>query len=113
MKLSLTFVVCAVGGCHIFAEHHNEAVDHAAKQERSHLKLLQVLNLFRLAFVKSKSNVIFLGEVGFGKNHLVTALAHTACLSGITVLFTTAIDVRYFLNFQGVLFSPMIFLFFG
>ncbi len=120
------------------AEHHNEVVGRAAKQEWSHLKLLQTLmggeaeyrkdratqrrirqarfpviktldafvwtwpkkinklqvqNLFKLDFVKSKSNVIFLGGVGLGKTHLATALAHTACLSGITVLFTTAIDV--------------------
>lgn len=54
---------------------------------------LQVQNLFKLDFVKSKSNAIFLGGVGLGKTHLATALAHTACLSGITVLFTTAIDV--------------------
>ena len=93
------------------AEHHNEVVGRAAKQEWSHLKLLhtlmegeagyrkdraterrirqakfpviktldgfswtwpkkinrlQVLNLFKLGFVKSKSNVIFLGGVGLG-----------------------------------------------
>jgi DNA replication protein DnaC len=120
------------------AEHYNEITRRAAKQEWSHLKLLQLLmegetefrkdratqrrikqarfpviktiddftwtwpkkinrmqvkNLFTLDFIKSKSNVIFLGGVGLGKTHLATALAHTACLSGVTVLFTTAIDV--------------------
>lgn len=54
---------------------------------------MQVQNLFKLNFVKSRSNVIFLGGVGLGKTHLATALAHTACLNGMTVLFTTAIDV--------------------
>jgi DNA replication protein DnaC len=120
------------------AEHYNEIAGRAARQEWSHLKLLQVLiegetefrkdkatqrrikqarfpviktidgfawtwpkkinrmqvtNLFKLDFIKSKSNVIFLGGVGLGKTHLATALAHTACLKGVTVLFTTAIDV--------------------
>ena len=46
-----------------------------------------------LDFVKNKANVIFLGGVGLGKTHLATALAYTACLQGVTVLFTTAIDV--------------------
>jgi DNA replication protein DnaC len=53
----------------------------------------QVENLFHLNFIKDKANAIFLGGVGLGKTHLATALAYTACLEGITVLFTTAIDV--------------------
>jgi DNA replication protein DnaC len=54
---------------------------------------LQVQNLFRLQFVKNKSNVIFLGGVGLGKTHLASALGYSACLKGYTVLFATAIDV--------------------
>jgi len=57
------------------------------------LNKMQVQNLFKLDFVKKKTNVIFLGGVGLGKTHLLTALSYTACLNGITVLFTTAIDV--------------------
>lgn len=54
---------------------------------------LQVENLFQLDFIKNKGNVIFLGGVGLGKTHLTTALAYHACLGGVKVLFTTAIDV--------------------
>lgn len=53
---------------------------------------LQVQNLFRMAFVKQKANVIFLGGVGLGKTHLATALGYSACLEGYRVLFSTAID---------------------
>jgi DNA replication protein DnaC len=54
---------------------------------------LQVQNLFRLNFIKDKSNVIFLGGVGLGKTHLASALGYAACLKGNSVLFATAINV--------------------
>jgi DNA replication protein DnaC len=54
---------------------------------------LQVQNLFRLNFIKDKSNVIFLGGVGLGKTHLASALGYAACLKGHAVLFATAVDV--------------------
>ena len=53
---------------------------------------LQIQNLFRLAFIGEKANVIFLGSVGLGKTHLCIALGHAACLDGHSVLFTTAIE---------------------
>ena len=53
----------------------------------------QVQNLFRLAFLKEKANVIFMGGVGLGKSHLASALGHAACLAGHSVLFTTAVDI--------------------
>ena len=48
---------------------------------------LQVQNLFRLAFLKDKANVIFLGGAGLGKSHLATALADEACLAGHRALY--------------------------
>ncbi len=54
---------------------------------------LQVQNLFRLQFIKNKSDVIFSGGVGPGKTHLASALGYAACLNGHTVLFTSAIDI--------------------
>jgi DNA replication protein DnaC len=52
----------------------------------------QVQNLFRLAFLKDHTSVVFIGGVGLGKSHLATALGHAACLQGHSVLFTTAIE---------------------
>src|SRR5215470_17901433 len=52
---------------------------------------LQVQNHFRLAFIKAKANLIFLGGVGLGKTHLATALGYAACLQGYSVLFASAI----------------------
>ena len=53
----------------------------------------QVQNLFRLAFLPTHTNVIFMGGVGLGKSHLASALGYTACLAGHAVLFTTAVDI--------------------
>lgn len=53
----------------------------------------QIQNLFRLAFLETHANVIFLGGVGLGKSHCAIALGHTACLHGYSALFTTAVDI--------------------
>ncbi len=53
----------------------------------------QILDLFRLEFIKQRQNVILLGGVGVGKTHISLALGHQACLNGHSVLFTTAIDI--------------------
>ena len=53
----------------------------------------QVQNLFRLAFMKDHANVILIGGVGLGKTHLATALSYEACQKGLSVLFTTAVDI--------------------
>ena len=54
---------------------------------------MQVQHLFRLQFLADKGNVIFLGTVGLGKTHLATALGYAACLQGLSVRFTTAVEV--------------------
>src|SRR5258708_15861775 len=57
------------------------------------LNRMQLEHLLTLDFLGSCTNVILLGPTGIGKTHLATALGHTACLAGYSVLFTAAIDV--------------------
>ena len=54
---------------------------------------VQIRHLFRLGFLKEKGNIIFIANVGLGKSHFATALAHTACLHGHAALFTTAVTI--------------------
>ena len=53
----------------------------------------QIQDLFRLRFIEQNINVVFMSNVGLGKTHLAIALAHTACLHNIPVLFTSAVDI--------------------
>lgn len=53
----------------------------------------QIQDLFRLRFIEQNVNIVFMGNVGLGKTHLATALAHTACLHDVSVLFTSAVDI--------------------
>lgn len=51
-----------------------------------------VQDLFRLNFIRQKTNAVFVGNPGTGKTHLLTALGYHACHQGHTVLYTTAIE---------------------
>jgi len=53
----------------------------------------QIQNLFRLAFIATNTNIVFISTVGLGKTHIALALGHTACIAGHSVLFTTAVDI--------------------
>ena len=53
----------------------------------------QVQDLFRLRFIDQHANVVFIAGVGLGKTHFAIALAHTACLNDVSVLFTSAVDI--------------------
>lgn len=53
----------------------------------------QIQDLFRLRFIEQNVNIVFMGNVGLGKTHLAIALAHTACLHDVPVLFTSAVDI--------------------
>lgn len=85
------------------AQNVSQVLSHLFPQSRSNfgksqswpkkINRTQIQHLFRLDFVPQHGNVIFLSGVGIGKTHLAIALAHTACLNGMTTLFTTAVDI--------------------
>src|SRR5262249_37086550 len=53
----------------------------------------QIQNLFRLAFIATNTNVVFISTVGLGKTHISIALGRAACIAGHSALFTTAVDI--------------------
>jgi len=53
----------------------------------------QIEDLFRLRFIEQNTNAVFMGRVGLGKTHLAIALAYTACLHDVSVLFTSAVEI--------------------
>jgi DNA replication protein DnaC len=53
----------------------------------------KVLRLFDCDFVERHGNVVFVGNQGTGKTHLLTALGYVACQKGIGVRFTRAVDM--------------------
>jgi DNA replication protein DnaC len=53
----------------------------------------QVMNLFDLAFLDRRENLLFLGPPGVGKTHLSVSLAVRACQSGRSIHFTTMAEL--------------------
>ena len=41
-----------------------------------------IQNLFRLAFIATNTNIVFISTVGLGKTHCAIALGHAACVAG-------------------------------
>jgi DNA replication protein DnaC len=61
-------------------------IERAARYERSVARRIKRARLPNI-------NVVLMGNVGLGKTHLAIALAHSACLDDIPVLFTSAVDI--------------------
>ena len=53
----------------------------------------KILRVFDCDFIDSHGNVVFIGNQGVGKTHLLTALGYVACQKGISVRFTRVIDM--------------------
>lgn len=53
----------------------------------------EIRQLFRLEFLQSHTNVVFVGPVGLGKTHLAVALGQAACEAGHEVLFVPAVTM--------------------
>ena len=48
------------------------------------------MNLLSLDFLNENQNIVFIGDQGIGKTHLVTSIGVEACKQGKSVLFYTA-----------------------
>jgi DNA replication protein DnaC len=53
----------------------------------------KILRAFDCDFVEQRGCLVFIGNQGTGKTHLLTALGYVACEKGITVRFTRVIDM--------------------
>jgi DNA replication protein DnaC len=53
----------------------------------------KILRVFDCDFVEKYGNVVFVGNQGTGKTHLLTALGYVACQRGISTRFTRVIDM--------------------
>jgi len=57
------------------------------------LPKMKVLELFDCKFIEQRRNLVFIGNTGVGKTHLLSALGVAACTRGYRVLFSTAAEL--------------------
>ena len=50
----------------------------------------EIMELFTLDFLNDNQNIIFIGDQGTGKTHIVTSIGVETCKQGKSVLFFTA-----------------------
>jgi DNA replication protein DnaC len=61
--------------------------------KRPQLEPRVVKELLACRFVQENRNIICVGRPGLGKTRIAKAIAHAACLRGLSVLFTTAVEM--------------------
>ena len=52
-----------------------------------------IRHLANLNFMKTQSNIVFIGNVGLGKTHLASAIGRLACMKRYNVLFESAASI--------------------
>lgn len=53
----------------------------------------RILNLLDLAFIKTKTDIIFMGQPGVGKTFLAECIGSEACRNNCNILYTKAMDM--------------------
>jgi DNA replication protein DnaC len=72
---------------------HRKTIDEFDFQFNSSIPKAKLVDLATCTFIGRRENAILVGPTGVGKSHIAQAIGHRACLSGFTVLYTSAQDL--------------------
>lgn len=67
-----------------------KTIDTFEFSQAPYLNKKEIMDLLTLDFIDENKNIIFVGDQGTGKTHLVTSIGIEACKQGTSVLFFTA-----------------------
>lgn len=70
-----------------------KSIDEFDSSRLEHVSEAKITSLACCDFIKSKQNIVMIGNPGSGKTHLATALGINACRAGYKVKFYTAVNL--------------------
>lgn len=70
-----------------------KSIDEFEVNRLEHVNSSKIASLASCDFIKSKQNIVMIGNPGSGKTHLATALGINACRAGYKVKFYTAVNL--------------------
>lgn len=70
-----------------------KSIDEFETERLEHVSNSKIASLASCDFIKSKQNIVMIGNPGSGKTHLATAFGINACRAGYKVKFYTAVNL--------------------